>query len=88
MKDSHFTYRYNLECSDKLGVSFDATDTNYNLRNGYRPVFLMFPEFAKQYLSYYLETLVKEKCHSRENSLILLMEMYEAFLQKFHLKTH
>ena len=86
MKDPHFQHRYNLECSEKLGVSFDLKDTNYDLHDGYRPVFLMFPEFTKEYLSYYLETLVNEKCYSRETSLRLLREIYDAFLKKFNLQ--
>lgn len=86
MKDPHFQHRINLECYDKLGVSLDAVNTDYNLQNGYRPIFLMFPEFTKQYLAYYLEVLVSEKCYSRETSLRILHEMYDSFLQKFNLK--
>lgn len=85
MKDPHFRHRYNLECYEKLGVSLDATDTNYDLHSGYQPVFLMFPEFTRQYLAYYLETLVTEKCYSRETSLRILREMYDQFLEKFNL---
>ncbi|MBP3646935.1 MAG: hypothetical protein J6K55_10995 [Clostridia bacterium] len=86
MKDPHFQHRYNLECYDKLGVSLDATDTNYDLASGYHPVFLMFPEFTRQYLSYYLETLVNERCYSRETTLRILNEMYHRFIQKFGLQ--
>lgn len=73
-------YRYSLVCYEKLGVSIDAKDTDYDIASGYQSVFLMLPEFTKQYLEYYLEILVGEKCFSRQKSLELLEEMYSVFL--------
>ena len=78
--------RYSLVCYEKLGVSLDARDTDYDISNGYQSVFLMLPEFTKQYLEYYLENLVGEKCHTRQKSLALLEEMYSAFLAKHELQ--
>lgn len=83
--DTGFAHRYNLVCYDKLGVSIDAKDTDYDISNGYRSVFLMFPEFTKQYLEYYLDILVGEKCYSRQKSLEMLEEMYHQFLLKNNL---
>lgn len=85
LKDADFSHRYNLVCYDKLGVSIDEKNTDYDISSGYRSVFLMFPEFTRQYLSYYLEILVNEKCHSREESLKMLDEMYQAFLSEYQL---
>lgn len=82
LKDADFTHQYNLVCYDKLGVSIDAKDTNYDIANGYRSVFLMFPEFTKQYMEYYLDILVGEKCFSRQESLTMLEKMYRAFLKE------
>ena len=82
LKDSAFSHRYNLVCYDKLGVSVDAKDTNYDISNGYRSVFLMHPAFTKQYQKYYMDILVAEKCYSRQKSLALLEDMFERFLQK------
>ncbi len=78
--DDEHTYRYSLVCYEKLGVSIDARDTDYDIANGYRSVFLMLPEFTKQYLEYYLDILVGKRCHTRQRSLELLEAMYAAFL--------
>lgn len=80
--DSDFTHRYNLVCYEKLGVSIDAKDTDYDIDSGYQSVFLMLPEFTRQYLSYYLDILVNEKCYSRQKSLEKLEAMYHRFLQQ------
>jgi len=85
LKDGAFTHRYNLVCYEKLGVSIDAKDTNYDISSGYRSVFLMFPAFTKQYMNYYLEILVGEKCYSKQESLAMLEQMYRDFLKKFEL---
>lgn len=87
LKDNSIHYQFNIECYDKLGVLLDAKDTNYDLANGYHPVFLMYPDFTQQFQSYYLETLVKEKCHSREKSLHILQTIYADFLNDFSLET-
>jgi len=81
-KDHAFECRYNLFCYEKLGVSFDRTDTDYDLRKGNRSIFMNFSEFTSQYLQFYTGTLVKTKCHSAEESLALLEAMYERFLRK------
>jgi len=80
LKDADFDHRYNLVCYDKLGVSIDAKDTDYDISKGYRSVFLMFPEFTRQYMEYYLEILVGEKCYSRQKSIEMLEEIYLDFL--------
>jgi len=85
IRDHSFQYRYNLVCYDKLSVSLDMTDTDYDIAKGYRSVFLTFPAFTQQYMNYYLSTLVKEKCHSSEESLQLLEDMYQTFLTEYHL---
>ena len=81
-KNPHPHFRYHIECYEKLGVSFDLRTTNYDIANGYHSVFLMIPEFTQQYLSFYLHTLVKEKCYSAEKSLALLREMYQTYVEK------
>ena len=85
LKDERFTHRYNLVCYDNLGVSIDAKDTDYDISNGYRSVFLQFPDFTQQYREYYLKILVGEMCYSRQESLALLTEMYQAFIAEFSL---
>lgn len=79
-KDHSFQCQYNLFCYEKLGVSFDKTDTDYDLRKGNRSIFLNFTEFTNQYLQFFTGTLVKTKCHSAEESLALLEEMFSRFL--------
>lgn len=83
--DADFRHRYNLVCYENLGVSIDAKDTDYDIGNGYQSVFLMLPEFTRQYSEYYRDILVGEKCHSRKRSIELLEDMYEDFLQKYDL---
>jgi len=85
MKEHQFQYRYSLVCYDRLGVSFDEKDTDYDLSKGYRSVFLMLPEFTRQYMEYYLNHLVTEKCYSREESLRLLKELFLRFVRQFGL---
>jgi len=82
LKDADFDHRFNLVCYDKLGVSIDAKDTDYDISKGYRSVFLIFPEFTKQYMEYYLNILVGEKCYSRQKSIEMLEELYQAFLSE------
>lgn len=82
LKDDDFNHQYNLVCYDKLGVSIDAKDTDYDIAKGYRSVFLMFPDFTEQYMEYYLKILVGEKCYSRVKSLEMLEDIYRSFLLK------
>ena len=82
LKDPDFRYRYNLVCYEKLGVSFDEMDTDYDISNGYRSIFLMFPHFTQQYMDYYMKTLVVDRCLSREDSLAALGKMYQQFLEE------
>ena len=82
MKDHRFECRHNLVCYDKLGISIDLTNTDYDMQKGYRSVFLTYPEFTQQYMDYYLSTLVREKCHTQQESLQLLKSMYENFLKE------
>lgn len=86
LKDDHFSHRFNLVCYDRLGISIDAKDTDYDISNGYRSVFLMLPEFTKQYMDYYLNILVAEKCYSRKQSLDMLENMYLDFLKFYNLQ--
>jgi len=86
LKDDGFPHRYNLVCYEKLGISIDAKDTDYDISSGYRSVFLMLPEFTRQYLDYYLDILVAEKCYSRVQSLEMLEYMYQHFLSEHHLQ--
>ena len=85
LKENTFKYHFNMECYDKLGVLLDAKDSNYDLKNGYRSVFLMYPDFTRQYLSYYLETLVSVHSHTQEKSIQILEELFHSFLRDFHL---
>lgn len=78
-------HRYSLVCYEKLGVSIDAKDTDYDISNGYQSVFLMLPEFTEQYLAYYLKILVSEKTYSRQKSLQILEDMYQRFLVQHNL---
>ena len=80
LKNEDFRHQYNLVCYDKLGVSIDAKDTNYDISNGYRSVLLMLPEFTKQYQEYYLDMLVTEKCYSRDESLRMLKSAFDEFV--------
>lgn len=85
LRDVGYVHRYNLVCYDKLGVSIDDKNTDYDISSGYRSVFLMLPEFTKQYLSYYMDILVNEKCHTREESLGILEQMYQDFITQHQL---
>jgi len=85
LKDNQFNHKYNLVCYEKLGVSIDVKDTDYDISNGYRSVFLMHPVFTKQYMDYYLEILVPDKCYTRQKSLEMLEKMYDAFLIRYSL---
>lgn len=85
LKERNFQYRYNLVCYDKLGVSLDEKDTDYDLNKGYRSIFLMFPTFTQQYAAYFMETIVKELCLNKEDSLHELERMFSAFLVKYQL---
>ena len=85
LKDGGFAHRYNLVCYDKLGVSLDVKDTNYDISNGYHSVFLTYPAFTKQYQKYYMDILVGEKCYSRQESYSLLEDMFKRFLARFKL---
>lgn len=78
-KDENFIPYYHLVCYDKLGVSLDESGTDYDLSNGYPSIFLTFPEFTKQFLDYYQQTLMAEKCYSREES----MQIFEHMLKRF-----
>ena len=86
LKDHHFNHRYNLVCYEKLGVSIDVKDTDYDISNGYRSLFLVNPSFTKQFMDYYMEILVGEKSYSKQQSLLLLEKMFDSFLKKFGLK--
>lgn len=85
MKEANFHYRYNLVCYEKLGISIDHRDTDYDISKGYRSTFLMFSKFTQQYQDYYLNTIVKEKCYSKEESLSLLKSIYHRFIAEFSL---
>lgn len=80
IKDPERHVSYNLVACEKLGVVVDPADTDYNLIKGYQTVLLTFPEFTRMYLEHYLGCVISEKCHSREESLRMLEEMYEQFL--------
>lgn len=76
---------YNLVACDKLGVVVDAADTDYDLTKGYRTVLLIFPEFTRLYMKHYLGCVISEKCYSREESLHMLEDMYQTFLNQYGL---
>jgi len=82
LKDHDFRCRFNLFSSEKLGIYLDKKDTDYDLRKGHSSILITYPEFTKQYTEYYLKTLTKEMCHSPEESLQLLMEMFRDFLNQ------
>ena len=81
-KDHSFQCKYNLFCYDKLGLTLDKTDTDYDLRKGNRSVFLSFPKFTQQYTQYYQDVLISERCHSPAESLQMLEDLYQEFLEK------
>lgn len=82
-RDANLLYRYSLICYDKLGLSLDLADADYNTQSGYRSTFLLCPKFTQPYTTaYYLKRLADEGCYSREESLALLQELYEAFLRR------
>ncbi|MDD6141883.1 MAG: hypothetical protein PUD16_00100 [bacterium] len=85
LRDPGFQPRYHLVCYDKLGVSFDEAITDYNIAKGDPSIFLTFPEFTKQFQNYYLQTLVNEKCYSREESLQILERMLHSFISEHQL---
>jgi len=85
LKKHAMEYKYNMECYEKLGVSLDVSNTDYDVQKGYRSVFLMYPDFTRQYLEYYLQSLVAEKCYPRARSLQLLQEMYDRFVNENNL---
>ena len=84
LKERELEYTFNMECYDKLGVLLDAKDNNYDPEGGYRSVFLTYPDFTRQYLSYYLETLVSDQCHTRAESLEILENIFKKFLSQKH----
>lgn len=84
LKDHDFHCKYNLFCYEKLGISLDKPDTDYDLRKGNRSIFITFPEFTQQYTQYYLDTLIPRICHTAAESLTLLEEMFEDFLDQNH----
>lgn len=81
-KDARLTYRYSLICYEKLGLSLDLANADYNTENGYRSTFLLCPNFTQPYTAYYLKRLAGERCYSREESLMKLQELYAAFLRR------
>ena len=81
IKDRSFQCKFYLIGYDKLGVSLDMADTDYNIEKGHHSVFLMFPEFTRQYMDFYLSTLIHEKCHTQQKSLQILTELFK---QHFH----
>lgn len=85
IRNPDFHPGYHLVCYDKLGVSVDEAITDYNISKGDPSIFLTFPEFTKQFQSYYLQTLVNEKCYSREESLRILEKMLQSFMAEHHL---
>ena len=85
LKDHDFRFKYHLFCFEKLGVCLDLTDTDYDMRKGHHSVFIDYPEFTQQYTHYYLNALCKEMCHTAEESLHLLEELYDEFLKKYNL---
>ena len=82
LKDEKFYSRYLTVGYDRLGVGITEYDTDYDLSAGYDYVFLSYPEFTSQYTDYFKTTVLKERCHSREESMRLLHEMYNAYVQK------
>lgn len=85
-KDARLTYRYSLICYEKLGLSLDLANADYNTENGYRSTFLLCPNFTQPYTAYYLKRIAGERCYSREESLKKLQELYAAFLKREGLK--
>ena len=81
-RDAHLLYRYSLICYDKLGLSLDLADADYNTESGYRSTFLLCSRFTQPYTAYYLKRLASDGCYSREESLTLLQELYAAFLRR------
>ena len=86
-KNHEATLGLYIECNDKLGIALDTQSTNYDIKNGYHSVFLMYPDFTEQFMHFYRDTLVAEKSHSKQESLAILKEMYRSFLSKFSLDT-
>lgn len=82
LKDEKFYSRYLTVGYDRLGVGITEYDTDYDLSAGYDYVFLSYPEFTSQYTDYFKTAVLKERCHSREESMRLLHEMYNAYVQK------
>lgn len=81
-KDASQSYRYSLICYENLGLSLDLANADYNTESGYRSTFLLCPKFTKPYTAYFLKRIVAERCYSREESLTLLEQLYEAFLRR------
>lgn len=86
-KNHEATLGLYIECNDKLGIALDTQSTNYDIKNGYHSVFLMYPDFTEQFMHFYRDTLVAEKSHSKQDSLAILKEMYRSFLSEFSLDT-
>lgn len=75
--------RYLSVAFDRLGVAISEYDTDYNLNAGYDYVLITYPDFTRQYTSFFHETVLKERCHSRQESLRLLHELYAGYERKF-----
>ncbi len=73
--------RYFVLCYDKLSIVLLKVDTNYDLDGHFDYVLLNFPELTKQYEDAFQNRIIKEGCHSREESLRILRTMMEEYAQ-------
>lgn len=82
-KDADFRCRYLSVCYDRLGVAISEYDTDYNITGGYDHVMLTYPEFTSQFSEYMHNTVFRERCYSRDESLQQLHEMCRVYEREF-----
>lgn len=85
IKEESYENLFTLVCYDKLGVSVDASTTNYSWDMQNHSIFLTYPEFTQQFHDFFMQTIVQDKCFSEEKSLELLEEMFCDFLKENNL---
>lgn len=85
VKESTYENRFTVVCYDKLGIAVDCTDTDYRWDANNHSIFLNYPEFTRQFLDFYMHTLIPERCLSEAESLRTLEALFADFLTEFGL---
>ncbi|NLO85635.1 MAG: hypothetical protein GX096_09435 [Clostridiales bacterium] len=82
LKPSFFS-KYICVVYDQLGILLCTYDTSYQLNVDTQMIFLALPEFADRFTDCYLDFLLPEHCHTKEESLRLLTDLYDEYAEKY-----